>query len=335
MTDSEYLRRPLTLDDAERGAEICSAVSASAGANERFQPRDLRKEWTEPNLDLSDSSLGIFSRAGLLIGYAVLFATEEPPVRPWFAWAVDPEQGNPATRAELLAWAQERASAVIAQCPPEARVSVSGGVYQGYSADERALEAAGFSPARVWHEMRIDMTRRPTPPDLPVGFIMRPYRHEEDLPILVDVVRDAFSDHYGHIEQSFDRDLEMFRHWFHDSPYFDPERVMLAVDEASGAAAGSVLPLIEYHRRPGVGYIDMVGVCRAYRRRGLASALLRRSFTDYWDRGIRSVCLEVDGASLTNALALYERVGMSVSQSFVTCEKLLREGVGLAKVAVD
>ena len=335
MTDSEYLRRPLTLDDVERGAEICSAVSASAGANERFQPRDLRKEWTEPNFELGDSSLGIFKRTGLLIGYAVLFATEEPPVRPWFAWAVDPEQGNPAMRAELLAWAQDRASAVMPQCPPEARVSLWGGVYQGYGADERALKAAGFSPARVWHEMRIDMTQRPEPPDLPAGFIMRPYRHDEDLPILVDVVRDAFSDHYGHIEQSFDKDLEMFRHWFHDSPYFDPERVMLAVDEATGAVAGSLLPLTEYHRRPGVGYIDMVGVCSGYRRRGLASALLRRSFTDYWDRGTPSVCLEVDGESLTNALALYERVGMSVHHSFVTYEKLLRDGVELAKVALE
>lgn len=335
MSDSEYLRRPLTLDDAESGAEISSAVSASAGANERFQPRDLRKEWTEPNFDLSDSSRGIFSRAGRLIGYAVLFATEEPPVRPRFVWAVDPEQGNPAMRAELLAWAQDRASAVIPQCPPEARVSIWGGVYQGYGADERALEAAGFSPARVWHEMRINMTERPTPPDLPAGFIMRPYRQDEDLPILVDIVRDAFSDHYGHIEQSFDKILEMFRHWLDDSPYFDPERVMLAVDEATGVVAGSLLPLTEYNRRPGVGYIDMVGVRSGYRRRGLASALLRRSFTDYWDRGTTSVCLEVDGESLTNALALYERVGMSVHNSFISYEKLLRDGVELAKVALD
>ena len=335
MTDTEYLRRPLTLDDAERVAEICGAASASAGANERFQARDLRKEWTEPGFDLSDSSLGIVSRRGLLIGYAALFATEEPPVRPWFAWAVAPELGDPAIRAALLSWAKDRASAVIPQCPPEARVSVWGGAYQGYCADELALEAAGFAPARVWHEMRIDMAARPAAIDLPAGFVTRPYRQEKDLPLLVAVVRDAFSDHYGHIEQSFDKDLQMFRHWFDGNPYFDPDRMLLAVDEATGIVAGSLLPLTEYHRRPGVGYIDMVGVRRAYRRRGLASALLRRSFAEYWDRGVKSVCLEVDGESLTNALALYERVGMSVHQSVVTYEKLLRDGVELAKVALD
>ena len=335
MTDLETLRRPLTLEDAERGAEICSAVSASAGADEQFHPRDLREEWTEPDFDLGDSSLGIFNRSGNLIGYAVLFANQERPVRPWFTWAVDPDRGDHAMRAELLSWAQAKGESALERCPPEARVSLWGGAYQGYRADESALEAAGFSPARVWHEMRIDMTERPAATDLPAGFGTRPYRPEEDLPVLVDVVRDSFSDHYGHIEQSFDKDLEMFRHWFHGSPNVDPDRLMLAVDEATGTVAGSLLPLTEYQRRPGVGYIDIVGVRRSYRRRGLASAMLRRSFADYWDRGIASVCLEVDGASLTNALALYERVGMRVSHSFVSYEKLLRDGVELAKVALD
>ena len=335
MTDINYRRRPLTLDDAERAAEISAAVSSCAGADERFQPRDLRAEWTEPNFELSDSSLGILNGGGRLLAYAVLFATSEPPVRPWFSLAVDPAHSDDTIRPELLSWAQDQASALIPRCPPEARVSLWVGAYQGYRADERALEAAGYSAARVWHEMRIDMTEPPAPVDLPAGFVMRPYRQEEDLPILVDVARDSFSDHFGHIEQSFDKDLEEFRHWFHDSPYFDPERVMLAMDEASGTVAGSLLPLTEYHRRPGVGYIDLLGVRRAYRRRGLASALLKRSFADYWDRGISSVCLEVDGESLTNALALYERVGMSVRHSFVTYEKLLRDGVELAKVALD
>ena len=335
MTDFSCRCRTLTLDDADRCAEISTAISSRAGAGEQFQPRDLRTEWTEPNFDLRESSIGIANDKGLLIGYAAFFATEKPPVRPWFSWGVDPALGDQQVRAQLLAWAQAKGDTTIANCPPEARVSLWGGAYKGHSADESALRHAGFEPRRQWHEMRIDMTERPAANKLPAGFVARPYRHHEDLPILVDVVRDAFSDHYGHIEQSFERDLDIFRHWLDGSPYFDPERVMLAVDEATGTVAGSLLPLTEYQRRPGVGYIDMVGVRRAYRRRGLASAMLKQSFADYWDRGVSSVCLEVDGDSLTNALALYERVGMRVHHSFVTWEKLLRDGVELAKVALE
>jgi len=335
MIDARCICRPLTLDDAERCAEIGTAISARANVDEQIQARIVRTEWTAPNFDLRDSSIGILNGDGKLLGFAVLFATDEPPVRPWFDWGVDPEHGDNDLYAYLLAWAQDRGKAVIPMCPPEARVGLWSGAHKGYRANEEALKAAGFLPEREWLEMRIDMTERPAPVELPPGFVLRPYRQEEDLPLLVDVVRDAFSDHYGHIEQSYERDLQMFRHWFSDDPALDPDLVMLAVDRASGAVAGSVLPLTEYHRRPGVGYIDMVGVCKAFRRRGLASALLTRSFIDFWDRGTKSVCLEVDGASLTNAVALYEGVGMRARHSYVAYEKLLRAGVELAKVALE
>lgn len=334
MTDADLFCRALTLADAGRCAAISTAISARAGANEQIHQRDLRKEWTEPDFNLNESSLGIVDGRGLLLGYAALFANEETPVRPWFGWGVDPDNYRDSVSTQLLAWAHEQGKAVIPRCPPDARVSLWAGTYKGYRPDEESLEKAGYQPRRAWHEMRIDMTEPPAPAALPAGFGARPYRHDEDLPLLVDLVRDSFSDHYGHIEQSFERDLALFRHWFEDSPYFDPDLVMLAADEATGAIVGSLLPLTEYHRRPGVGYIDMVGVRKAWRRRGLASAMLRRSFALYWDRGIKSVCLEVDGESLTNALALYERVGMRVQHSFVSYELLLRDGVELAKVAL-
>lgn len=335
MPDTGCVYRSLGMEDARRCAAISTAVAACAGADELIQSRDLLTEWTEPGFCLAESSLGIVNGGGRLIGYAVFFATEDPPVRPWFNWAVDPvcQRGDISPR--LLAWAIEKGRAVVAKCPPEARVSLWSGAYRGYCADEDALRAAGFAQQRVWHEMRIDMTESPAPKDLPPGFVSRPYRHDEDLPILVDLVRDAFSDHFGHIEQSFDRDLERFRHWLEGSCYFETDNVMLAEREATGIVAGSVLPMTEHFRRPGLGYIDTVGVRKAYRRRGLASAMLRKCFADYWDRGITSVCLEVDGDSLTNAVALYERVGMHVHSSFDAYELLLRDGVELAKVAME
>ncbi len=335
MPDPSYTGRPLNMNDAERCAEIGTAVSACAGAGEQIGARDLLTDWSEPGFELGESSLGIVNGGGRLIGYAVFFATEEPPVRPWFDWGVDPDVRCSSISADLLAWAQDRGEQVIPKCPRDARVSLWSGAYRGYRVGEDALRTAGFTMKRVWHEMRIDMKERPAPIDLPRGFVPRPYHHDKDLPLFVDLVRDAFSDHFGHIEQSFERDLERFRHWLEGSAYFETDRVMLAMDEASGVVAGSVLPMTEHFRRPGVGYIDTVGVRKAYRRRGLASAMLRRSFVDYWDRGIKSVCLEVDGESLTNAMALYERVGMRVHHSFDSYELLLRDGVELAKVAME
>ena len=129
------------------------------------------------------------------------------------------------------------------------------------------------------------------------------------------------------------RDLEVFRHWLDNDPYFDPELVIFPVDEATGEVVGCLLGLTQDFRDPEAGYVDTVGVRRSHRRRGLASAMLQHSFAAFWDRGKRLVHLDVDGQSLTNAVALYERVGMRVYQRYNVYEKVLRDGVELARVA--
>ncbi len=334
MTHTLLSRRSLTMEDAEDSAAISTAVSQAAAANEIITAASLRQEWSEPRFELSRSSLGIFQGEALQ-AFAVFYAQSEPPVRPRLQFGVDPALNGAELRAELLAWADEMAQSVIPRCPPEARVGLWSGAHTGYRPDEIALRAAGYQERRIWHEMRIDMSAPPAPSQLPPGFCLRPYRHEEDLPLLVDIVRDSFSDHFGHIDQSFERDLEAMGHWLNNDPAFDPKLVLLAADEKTGDAVACALPMTDYLRRPGLGYIDMVGTRRACRRRGLASALLRMCFALYWERGTRSVCLEVDGASLTNAVALYERAGMHVSHSFASYEKLLRDGVELAKVSME
>ena len=149
------------------------------------------------------------------------------------------------------------------------------------------------------------------------------------------IARDSFSDHYGYVEEPFEKDLEQFRHWFNSDKNFDSEMVVLAVHEPSGTGAGCLVALKEASHHPGVGYIDDVGVGRPFRRRGLAQALLYHSFASYWDRGTRAVMLEVDGESLTNAVALYEKVGMHINRSYMLYEKVLRDGVELAKVSME
>jgi mycothiol synthase len=67
-----------------------------------------------------------------------------------------------------------------------------------------------------------------------------------------------------------------------------------------------------------------VGVRRAWRKRGLAQALLRQCFAEYQRRGYQRVELGVDSDSPTNAVALYERAGMHVHQRVLYYRKTLR-----------
>jgi ribosomal protein S18 acetylase RimI-like enzyme len=74
---------------------------------------------------------------------------------------------------------------------------------------------------------------------------------------------------------------------------------------------------------PTYGWINVLGVRAPWRRRGIAIALLARTFADFEARGATRVGLGVDAENPTGAVGLYERAGMSVSQRNDTYERLL------------
>lgn len=335
MPESVFACRPLALSDAEQVANIASAIAAYIGSDEQHKAETFLISWQEPGFDLGQMSLGICNGAGKLAAYAILWANSEVPVHPWLDWGVHPDQYASELSADLFAWVDERAQVVVSRCPDEARVSVVTGVPEGYAWREETLQCAGYAPNRISFDMRITMTERPQPARLPAGIVLRRYRHESDLRLLVDVVRDAFSDHYGYVEQSFEKDLAEFRHWLDNDKHFAEELALLAFDESTDEAVGCLLGLTQDHRHSDFGFIDIVGVRSGYRRRGLAQALLTRSFGQFWDRGTPTVNLDVDGQSLTNAVALYERVGMVRQRTYIVYEKLLRDGIELAKTTME
>jgi len=335
MIGKTLTTRPLSFDDAREYASTATAIARRAGTDERYDVDDTLMMWREPRFDLGRSSLGMFSDSGTLAAYVIVWAVSERPVRPWVIWGVHPDFHGHKLGKRLFDGAEERAGEIIKRCPPEARVRLQTGTPAGYSFAEKALAQAGYVSDRTYFDMRITMNRRPQVPDFPAGIAIKPYRHEEDLPLFVDIFRNSFSDHYGYVEEPFDDDVAEFRHWFNNDKNFEPGLVLLAVDERSKLPVGCLLAMKESPRHPGIGFVDIVGVRRGYRRRGLAQAMLYHSFATYWDRGLTTVSLEVDGSSLTNAVALYEKVGMHVHQSFISYEKTLRDGVELAKISMD
>jgi ribosomal protein S18 acetylase RimI-like enzyme len=84
-----------------------------------------------------------------------------------------------------------------------------------------------------------------------------------------------------------------------------------------------------------LGWVDTLGVRRPWRKHGLGLALLRHSFSEYYQRGFRKVGLGVDASSLTGAVRLYEKAGMHVHRQYDRYEKVLRDGVELATVELE
>ena len=90
--------------------------------------------------------------------------------------------------------------------------------------------------------------------------------------------------------------------------------------------AGISLTRPEGYSEKELGWVNILGVRRPWRKHGLGLALLLHSFGELYRRGVRKAGLGVDAENLTGALRLYEKAGMHVHMVFDTYEKTIREG---------
>src|SRR5262245_44372108 len=176
------------------------------------------------------------------------------------------------------------------------------------------LESRGFREVRRFYEMGIELHGPPPDPVLPDGYTIESFR-EEDAREFFDALEEAFQDHWEHHPRQFEEWWEEKR----KQPDYDPTFWYAVRDDKGGIAAASR----NYPNRNGGSWIDALGVRRAHRGRGLAKALLHRTFGESYARGMNRISLGVDAQNPTGATRLYEAVGMKPEFEMITYEKPL------------
>lgn len=179
----------------------------------------------------------------------------------------------------------------------------------------RLLEARGYAPVRGVYQMSIGLGQAPPAPEWPQGIEVATFAPGRDERRAYEAVEDAFRDVWGRPRNTFERFLGFTR-----QEGFDPTLWFLAED--GGEIAGSCL----CKTVAGRGEVDVLGVRRPWRGRGLGLALLRHAFGEFYDRGVREVGLSVDAESPTGAPRLYVRAGMRVAEAYAVYQKELRAG---------
>lgn len=180
-----------------------------------------------------------------------------------------------------------------------------------------AYEQAGYRPVRHAFEMEIDLADEPPEPSWPEGLVVRRFRPGADDARLHQAVEEAFADHWEYSPTEFGE----WRQGHLKDPDFEPDLVFLAED--GGEIAGVALDYVRQAGEP-YGLVDILGVRRPWRGRGLGLALLHASFGAFRDRGLSRAKLEVDAENVSGAVRLYERAGMHVVKRWVNYEKRLR-----------
>jgi mycothiol synthase len=184
----------------------------------------------------------------------------------------------------------------------------------GPDAEARSLfERFGYTEARRYYRMQIDLDDSPPPPEWPDGFRVSTFE-PDDARAFHATLDEAFAEEWNFVSMPFE---QWVKHRIM-APDHDPTLWFTVRDGKKIAAV-----LRGDADRGGVGWIGAVGVLQPWRRRGLGLALLQHAFAEFSRRGKQRVALGVDAQNPTGATRLYERAGMHVAYEAVAFEKEL------------
>jgi mycothiol synthase len=285
--------------DARGVHRLSAALDAALGALPALDEELLRRMWGRPRFDLETDAWVVERDEGSLVGYAQVWAEDSAHLS-GFA-IVHPEHLGRGLGGALAGLIEDRSAELAAG---EARLHSA--TIPEDDAAARLLTARGYAWARrFWHlQIELGGPREASVP--PKGIVLRTLDPDRDLVAVHAVLEEAFQDHWDFVPTSFEEFLDQNVR----VEEFDPDLWIVALDgdRPVGVLAGAA---------PGDrGAVDLLGVLRSHRGRGIASALLTEGFLAFWRRGLPRARLSVDSDNPTGAVALYERMGMRPVASY-------------------
>lgn len=336
-----FIARNAEISDLPAAVNLLNAYSQHLVGTNMLRQRDLEPEWHMQDYRPETHIRLVFAPHNRLAGYMEFWDVNQPRVI-MHAWGrVDPAFSDPAIMAHLLEWVETRARQSMESVPAELRVVLRAPVPSLDDTLCTQLQQMGYSPVRRFWRMLIDLPSEPAPAVFPAGIEVRTV-HTGGRDVPPDVIRkalhalrEAFTDHWGHVDIPFE---EEFEHWMYNlknDPEFDPSLWFFALEQ--GEIAGFSYCRRSISEDPNLGWVGQLGVLRPWRKHGLGLALLQHSFCALYQRGQRKVGLGVDASSLTGATRLYEKAGMHSDPQHITdvFEKELRPGRDLSTQAVE
>ncbi len=291
---SGLVSRALSVQDARAVFEVAAVQEMHDIGKVEIEAADIVADWQRPSFDVGAQTIGVFD-GEILVGYGEITSHDRGDA------AVHPSYRRRGIGTAIAGWmqdvARERGASVLGTPVPEG------------SPGDRLLEKLGYRVRWTSWVLALPEGREIQERPLPDGYTIREARPEE-YQAVQDVLEDAF------LEWSV-REREPYEDFLATTvrrPGFSPWNFRVVVD-ASGQVLGTALVVMA--GEPATeAYIDRLAVRRDQRGRGLAQALLVDSFARGREHGATRSALSTD--SRTGALGLYQKVGMEVSDVWVS-----------------
>lgn len=287
-----------------------------------------------PHIDHARDTILGFDHGGrpVAFGSALLHPAREGALTVHLDGAVLPELWRRGIGTCVLDWQIARALEALEEVVPALPASATAEwtadlkIYAEESnpGNQTLAVNRGFEAQRWFSTMVRDLTGPAASPlpqlAEPAGIRVVPFTHDRD-----DDARlarnDAFRDHWGSLPSQPESWAK-----FVGGEFIRPDLSRLAVD-ADGAIVAFCLASVIEDDWAALGashaYIDLIGVVRSHRRRGLAPLVVSQSLHAIADAGLEKAVLDVDTASPTGADALYTRLGFGATERSVALVRAL------------
>lgn len=284
--------RAASMEDAAEITELVIACDISDFGQPDFVLEDLLDIFGP--LDLEKDTWAV--RAGeRIVGFGFVEVSGEGALTAM--GYVHPEFMGQGAGTELVLRIEKRAQEIAAERPAQDWV-LSQVVPARNEAAQGIMEGQGYAFKRLYSRMLIDLAEEPVVRPPSAGLEIRAFEAGMEQAVYA-AYREAFRDTNRFIDVEFDE-------WMEAKSGEHYERHLWFTAWEGEELAGFV---ISKNYKDHV-FVDLLGVRRAWRKRGAASSLLQHVFRAAYGQGIRNVRLSVDAESLTGANRLYEALGM-------------------------
>jgi mycothiol synthase len=323
---TQYDYRPARLQDMPGVHSLLAAIAAVYPSSATPTLADVIKDFADPWCNPESDSRVALTPDGAVVAFVRIWINpaQVGETRVYLDDDIHPLHRHPGLEGPLLDWLETRGAQrlrEVAAGHPEHDPLVMQMMCWATEHDRSAgYERRGFRPVRYSYRMRRDLCRPLPERPLPAGLTMRKHAPELDAGMLA-TRNESLSDgwHFDPVSPSDWQQFFVQRSEFRADLSFP----VLAGNEVVAYSMNRYDPIAAERTGLKVGWLGSLGTRRAWRKRGLASALPVASMRAFQAAGLEYAGLGVDAQNPTGALALYEGMGFTPYEQGLQFHKTL------------